>query len=164
MSVWEENPPASEEEQYKQRRFKIDQNFHRKLKGMAQALLYLMYTYFDIYKKEGIRKFPKVVAKYTEEHQKEIDPYYNFIKEGIEIVYVNEDCKDRDLSKSVSVYKAFEKFKKWYSKFTSSNIPLNIDQNIFQKEMSKKNRLGKTDETNRWCGIKFVKRQEVLEQ
>ena len=55
LSKWVDNAPSSIEEQYAQRRFPIDLDFSNKIKFYSQAQLYLMYYYYPIYRREGLR-------------------------------------------------------------------------------------------------------------
>lgn len=93
VSEWVKNPPKSKEEQYTQRKFKMDTNFSNTVKTLGQAQLYLMFKYFPLYKKEGVKRLPKIVRDETKKHHRDIDPYYNFIGEKIERIYNFPDDK-----------------------------------------------------------------------
>lgn len=161
LCKWEENPPEDEIEQYRQRRFKADPGFTKRIKSLAQAMLFLMYTYFDDYKEEGISILPEVVKQKTKEHQDEINPYLNFIKENLVANYIEDGscgenrCLDENISMSLTTM--FNNYKKWYPTFSPESI-LKVNQSSFKKEMLKKDRLGKLNEFNEWTGISFRKR------
>lgn len=103
LSRWEHHPPRSEQEQRRQRRFLIDQKFSEKIQRMGQAQLYLMYKYFPIYKKEGLSKLPKLVVEVTKRHHREIDPYYNFMKE----INRHYDFPDREIENKLRKKKTY---------------------------------------------------------
>lgn len=96
-SEWVPKPPKTEKEQYAKRKFKMDTKFSDKIKTLGQAQLYLMYKYFPIYKKEGLKKLPEVVREETMKHHREIDPFYNFINQKIDrfFIFPNEETKNR---------------------------------------------------------------------
>lgn len=155
FSKWIDNPPEDKLEQFRQRRFKKDITFTKKIKGYAQAQLWLMFTYFPIYKEKGLENIPEIVRVKTEEHQREINPYYNFIKENIEPVYLEGDNeKERDPDACIGVNKMFQTYSRWYRKFAPDSI-LNIDQAAFKDEMVRSNRLGKLNSHNMWAGMAF---------
>lgn len=104
LSRWEHYPPATKEEQRRQRRFKIDPKFSEKIQRLGQAQLYLMYEYFPIYKREGITKLPKLVVEVTKRHHREIDPYYNFLKE----INRHYDFPNRELEQKLRKKKSQE--------------------------------------------------------
>lgn len=163
LSKWISNPPADEIEQYRQRRFKMDLGFSKKIKSLAQAMLWLMYTYFPIYKKEGIRNLPAIVKQKTDEHQLEVNPYYNFIKEKINReIYVEgeEENKILDDSKTLSVYEVFQQYRRWYPTFSPDTI-LNVNQTSFKNEMTRQDRLGKLNEFNEWVGVSIRMRAKA---
>lgn len=92
MSTFEIHAPTNEEDQYRYRRFPMDERFSEKIKYLGQAQLFLMYSYFPIYMKEGLKKLPKIVKEVTRKHHREIDPFYSFLK-GIERHYQFPDEK-----------------------------------------------------------------------
>lgn len=152
LSKWMENPPASEEEQYRQRKFKMDQNFSKQIISLAQAQLFLMFSTFDTYRKEGIRKLPAIFKEKTEAHHQEIDPFYNFIKEKIVVIYSDEISKTPDPTKSIAVADLFQQYRRWFQSF-SPDTPITVNQNAFKAEMTKDNRLGRLNEINQWSGV-----------
>lgn len=152
LSKWMENPPASEEEQYRQRKFKMDQNFSKQINSLAQAQLYLMFSYFPVYREEGIRKLPAIFKAKTEAHHREIDPFYNFIKEKIVFLHINELEKTPDLTKTLDIFSLFQQYRRWFQTF-SPETPITVNQNAFKAEMMKESRLGCLNELNQWSGI-----------
>ena len=96
-SQWVPRAPKTKAEQYRQRKFKMDTKFSDKIRTMGQAQLYLMFRYFPIYRKEGIKKLPKIVKDETMKHHREIDPFYNFMNHKIDRFYnfPTKDTRDR---------------------------------------------------------------------
>ena len=154
LSKWVDNPPSSIEEQYEQRRFKKDEDFSKRINSLAQAQLYLMFRYFPIYKKEGIRTLPEIFKRKTEEHHREIDPFYNFIMQKLDVAYINEMSKERDILKTISLDDMFVAYRQWFQRY-SPDTPLQLNQTTFKNEMCKSDRLGTLDERRQWSGISF---------
>ena len=150
-SRWVENCPATREEQFKQRLFKRDENFSRKIRMHTQAQIYLMFKYYPIYKKEGLRNLPSCVIKDTLSHQQSNDPFYNFINEKIMFVYSNKESKIVDSSAVMATIDLYSHFKRWFS----SNYPQVqvCDQIRFKTEMIKPQRLGEQNVCRQWVGI-----------
>lgn len=155
-SKWVSNPPDDEIEQYRRKRFKMDPQFYKKIPSLGQAQLWLMYHYYPIYMREGLNDIPECVKTMTEDHQKDNNPYYNFIKEKIEVNYIEgeEDTKIIDESKSLTLYEAFQQYKRWYPTFSPDTM-MNINQAAFKKEMIADGRLGPLNEYNEWVGLSF---------
>lgn len=153
LSKWCDNPPDDPIEQFRQRRFKKDISFPKNLKRYAQAQLWLMYKYFPIYKKNGLANLPELVKIKTEEHQKEINPYYNFIKEKLEPKYIeSEGEKIPDTNETLCLNKVFQLYSRWLRTF-SPDCMINIDQTAFKTEMIRKERLGPMNKYNAWEGL-----------
>jgi hypothetical protein len=146
-----ENPPYDELQQYIQKKFKMNESFSKKIPSLAQADLYLMYSFYDIYTTEGIKIQPRVVVETTERQKNSSDAYYNFIKEKV-VIYSNEITKERDYSRSIGVFDLFVQYTRWYKTFAPSSF-LSINQNDFRDEMLKMNRLGPLNEINQWPGV-----------
>ena len=151
-SRWVVDPPATLEEQYKQRLFKRDETFTKKIRSHTQAQIYLMFKYFPIYKREGLRNnIPECILKVTLLHQHNNDPFYNFIQEKVEIKYLNEDEKIRDNSISMSATDLYPFYKRWFMQ-CYPNTPI-IDQIRFKTEMIGESHLGRQIYNGRWAGV-----------
>jgi len=138
LSKWVDDAPSSVEEQYKQKRFPIDLDFSNQIKKYGQAQLYLMYHYYPIYKREGIRMLPDVVKRVTFKHQKDLDVIFNFIYSKMLKCYVG-DPKDNiaDMTKKSTVSELHSIYKRWYrAAYGSDVIPL--DQFKFRDEMDRR--------------------------
>lgn len=158
LSKWVDNAPLTEIEQYKQRRFPIDLSFSTKIKYYAQAQLWLMFHYYTIYKKEGIRVLPEVVKTVTLKHQRDIDVIFNFIHDRLQMFYIG-DPKDKipDKNKKSSVFDLHRIYKSWYySAYGRDVAPL--DQFKFRDEIAR--RIGNSDDQGFWYGIS-VKQLEI---
>jgi hypothetical protein len=150
-SKWVDDAPLSEEEQYRTRRFKIDLDFSHKIRFYAQAQLYLMFYYYPIYRKEGIRILPDIVKRVTAKYQRDLDVIQNFIHNKLQIFYLG-DPKDKNLDKTkkTNSFDLHQIYKRWYrSAYGNSVEPL--DQFKFTDEMCR--RIGQNDENDFWYGI-----------
>jgi hypothetical protein len=152
-SQWVPNPPATREEQFRQRLFKADEMFYKKIKTHTQAQIYLMFKYFPIYKKEGLRNLPRCVLMVTLAHQQDNDPFFNFSKEKIIFVYSNLETKTRDSAYIMPTIELYAHFKRWFNS-TYPQVQI-MDQIRFRKEMIKVERLGPQNESNQWIGVKI---------
>jgi phage/plasmid-associated DNA primase len=109
-SQWVNNPPESEEEQYRQRLFKKVGDFEHQISEMAKAFLWLIFNYYEIYTEEGLVD-PPCVIQVTENYWSETDPYNQFISEQIKSV---KNAKgDPDMTVSVSCGDLFTAFSTW---------------------------------------------------
>jgi phage/plasmid-associated DNA primase len=150
-SKWVDNAPATEEEQYAQRRFPIDLTFSTKISSHAQAQLFLMYYYYSIYKQEGIRILPEIVKTVTMKHQLNIDVITNFVKDRLKTFFIG-DPKDKipDRSHFSSVFDLHRMYKSWYSSAYGREV-IPLDQFKFRDELSR--RIGEPDSEGFWYGI-----------
>lgn len=151
LSKWVDNAPLSEAEQYAQRRFPIDLTFSSQIKYYAQAQLWLMFYYYPIYVKEGLRTLPEIVKTVTMKHQRDIDVIYNFIHDKLQIFFIG-DPKDKimDQSRISTVYDLHRIYKSWYRTAYGNDIQP-LDQFKFRDEMAR--RIGTPDDYGRWFGI-----------
>jgi phage/plasmid-associated DNA primase len=118
--------PDNLEEQIKQRNFPRDPFFDRKLPGLSDAGLWIMYNMYPEYIVEGIRNKPKDVARITEEYWASIDRYNIFIKEFV--------VKDED--ESIDSYELYPRFSRWHElSYKKLDVP---DRTSALEEFSKK--------------------------
>ena len=149
-SRWCEDAPLSEIEQYAQRKFPIDLTFSTQIKYYAQAQLWLMYYYYPIYMKEGIRVLPEIVKKVTMKHHLDIDVIYNFLHDRIQVYYVGDPkSKILDQNKSSNVSDLHRIYKVWYRSAYNGIDPLDM----FKFRDSISARIGEPDAYGRWFGI-----------
>ena len=151
LSKWVDNAPDSIEEQYKQRRFPMDLDFGNKIKNYGQAMLFVQYFYYPIYRREGIRILPDLVKRATMKHQRDLDVIFNFIHSKLQMVFVG-DPKDKipDQSKKSYVSELHSIYKRWYRAAYGSDI-VPLDEFKFRDEMAR--RIGAPDDNGIWCGI-----------
>lgn len=151
-SKWVDNAPIDIVEQFKQRRFPIDLTFSTKIKYYAQAQLWLMYYYYPIYKREGIRVLPEIVKSVTLKHQRDLDVISNFIHDRLCEFWVG-DPKDkiRDRNRKGALFDLHRLYKSWYrSAYGTEVAPL--DQFKFRDEISSRLKM-EPDAYGYWYGI-----------
>lgn len=150
LSKWVHNPPESEEEQFKQRRFKRDNNFASKIPGMAPAFLWILVQKFSSYRMEGLRE-PKIITDHTNEYWEETDPVLQFIKETI--VFVKKEVNgiaEPDESCKLTIAEIYKEYAYW---FRETNPGITVPKQMAVKadlieRWGKPTRLG-------WYGVKF---------
>lgn len=113
-SIWVDNPPKTREEQIKQRRFKIDRNFGKKLFGMAPAGLWVLVEYYRKYRREGIRDTPKGI-------QEALDEYWN--KNDVIGVFIQDHIRYRNYQKSENPYATTDDIYDCYRYFLEKQFP-----------------------------------------
>lgn len=156
LSNWVENPPKSIDEQFKQRRFKIDVEFEKQIPEMAPAIIWYFVQMYAKYKKEGLIE-PEIVTKTTKEYWEENDFYQQFITENLEKSYKDVPCtwpSDKpipvDEEAKITGSQLYSRFRDWFREnYSSMKIP---DKPIVTKEMEQ--RLGKMFR-RAWHGIKW---------
>ena len=152
-SVWNENAPKTEEEQFKSRHFKMDDNFEQEAFHLAPALLWVFFQYYIHYIKEGLKDPPKNVTEATSKYWDERDIYKQFIFEKLEMVL--DDNNDKDKSVSITYTELYREFKVWFGfTYQGAKPP---DGAVFKTKMLE--RLG-PQEKMRWVGIK-VKQEDL---
>jgi len=151
ISEWCYDAPTDISEQFRLRKFPIDDEFRKRIPGLAQAQLFIMFSDFHRYKKVKLRKIiPKLIKDATEKHQLDNDTYYNFIKERL-VKYENDDGS-KDKSKTISVFDLFNQYKRWFPTFCP-DTRININLNEFKNEMCNEKLLGTLNFNNQWEGI-----------
>lgn len=162
-TIWSNNPPATEDEQWAQRHFKIDRFFDIKLKYLAPALFWIMVQCYAVYAKEGLEDEPRVSVEATQRYWEENDPYYQFISERLEKVYVDvtdiNGVKTRVLDDRVilDVETMHNEFSNWYRVTFPANrrIP---DRPTLRKEIC--NRIPGFDN----CGWPHIQIKKVVQK
>jgi len=105
-SVWSENAPVDEKEQYKMRHFPSNLDFDKKLKKYPGAYLWILMQYFHDYKATKYLVIPEKVRKDTEKYWQENDTYNVFITQRM--IRVTDD-------KSVASGDVWNEFSVWYN-------------------------------------------------
>ncbi len=133
-SVWVDEPPKSEEEQVRQRRFKKNPRFELQLDSMAPAFLWLMCQEWSNYVREGLVKKPR-------EYLKECNMLELYCSENITIINPSvgmpEDSPHsyfkHHLMRATTLYRHY---KEWYNTLKSKHTNCMLISN-FNKELSK---------------------------
>jgi len=75
--------PEDEDEQYRQKTFKMDPDFEDYVPLLSQAMLWCAVQDYRTYCNEGLKSFPDVIMNETSSYWEENDPYDLFIKEKL---------------------------------------------------------------------------------
>jgi phage/plasmid-associated DNA primase len=151
LGTWCEDAPETEEEQFRQRRFKMDINFESRIPELARALLWIMVQYYSYYAEEGLA-FPKIVKEYIEKHWADNDHYLQFIAEKIEYAYKDMDRKEYDVNVTLSVQDLYPIFGRWFRDYYPGvNLPTAAQ---FRSDMEMSGRLGPQPKRGLWLGIR----------
>lgn len=156
--------PATEAEQFKQKRFKADKNFADKLDEIAPVFLWLLFERYKVYKKTGLNE-PDCVTNSTNQYREENDPYIQFISDKLEKTDNPEDkLKIADLK---------TEFSAWYSENYPGSTFGKVNIQIIRTEFSRSlgaPELKKKSEGLYWKGWKFAtdevdeNQQRILEE
>jgi phage/plasmid-associated DNA primase len=156
LSTWVENPPATEEEQYRQRLFLKDTQFEKQIPELSPAFGWLMVKSYPSYAAEGLVR-PKIIQEYIDRHWESRDPYIAFIKERISYAY-KEDQTTRNLETSLNTNQVYSSFIQWYrDQHLGTTIP---PKHRFHDEMCSKGRLGPPNAENQWLGIVLISQSQ----
>ena len=105
-SVWVHNAPKSEEEQFRLRRFKRDNDFDLQLNKMASAALWLLVNEYQKYRSEGL-VMPKTIENDLNEYWRKTDIIGSFITDKVGPV------ADENNKKVLVLERIEEEYKKW---------------------------------------------------
>lgn len=148
MSTWVDNPPENEEEQYRQRKFRKNPIFERRIPILAPAFLWIMTQYYPYYSTEGLAD-PQLVTEYTENYWRDNDVYAQFAADTIQEVY-NENG-DRDAACRATLSEIYSEFKVWFrDAFPGTKVP---ERAVVKSELS--SRWGRM-QGNAWHGIRIM--------
>lgn len=111
-SVWDENAPDDVEAQYKERHFKANPEFENKLPKLASAYAWVLYQYFEEYKKTPYLVVPAAIRQRTDEYWKDNDIY---------TVFISQRMIATEPSVILHYEDVWQEFTRWYnrSKFDS---------------------------------------------
>lgn len=110
-STWVKDPPETEEEQMKERKFKMDPNFEKQIPHLAPAFLWIMVHYYPQYATEGLED-PEIVTQWTDTYWRDNDIYAQFAAETITEVWKPDGTKDENVR--VTLSEIYSQFKSWY--------------------------------------------------
>jgi phage/plasmid-associated DNA primase len=148
MSTYVNDPPADEAEQYRQRRFKKDVTFERRIPIMAPAFLWIMSQYYPYYSTQGLTD-PPIVTETTEAYWRDNDVYAQFAADTIQEVYT--EAGDRDGSARVTLSEVYSEFKIWFrDTFPGTKVP---ERTVVRGELT--TRWGRM-QGNSWHGIRIM--------
>jgi phage/plasmid-associated DNA primase len=148
MSTWVDNPPEDEQEQYRQRRFRKNAIFERRIPILAPAFLWIMSQYYPYYSTEGLAD-PPIVTETTEAYWRDNDVYAQFAADTIQEVYT--EAGDRDAAARVTLSEIYAEFKIWFrDAFPGTKVP---ERSVVRTELS--SRWGRMH-GNAWHGIRIV--------
>ena len=148
LSTWVDNPPEDEAEQYRQRRFRKNPFFERRIPILAPAFLWIMAQYYPHYSTEGLTD-PAIVTETTEAYWRDNDVYAQFAADTIQEVY--SDAGDRDAGARVTLSEIYSEFKVWFrDAFPGTKPP---ERSIVRTELS--SRWGRMH-GNAWHGIRIM--------
>lgn len=112
-STWVKDPPATIEEQFKTRCFKMVNDFEIEIKDMCKAFLWWLVELYPRYAKEGIET-PKSVIEFSDKYWKGADPFIRFFDEMV-VKVMKGDQKDPNVSFSLSEFNTA--FRSWFEGF-----------------------------------------------
>ena len=148
LSTWVDNPSPDEAEQYKQKRFKKNPFFEKRIPILAPAFLWIMSQYYPHYATEGL-KDPSIVTETTEAYWRDNDVYAQFAADTIQEVY--SQAGDRDAGARVTLSEIYSEFKVWFrDAFPGNKVP---ERSIVRTELS--SRWGRMH-GNAWHGIRII--------
>ncbi len=148
LSTWVNDPPESEDEQIKQRTFKMDTNFDRRIPILAPAFLWIIVQYYSIYAQEGLND-PPIVKETTDAYWRDNDVYAQFAADTIQEVYT--ESGERDPSSRVTLTEIYDQFKSWFrDAFPGTKLP---ERTIVRSELT--SRWGRMI-GNAWHGIQII--------
>jgi phage/plasmid-associated DNA primase len=155
LATYCDDAPDDNDEQMKQRRFKKNPQFERRIPILAPAFLWILTQYFPHYASEGLQD-PDIVKETTENYWKENDVYSQFTADMIQEVFTLSG--DRDPSARLTLTEIYNEYKVWYRQnFPSTKIP---ERQVVKSELTSK--WGKMV-GNSWYGIRLLE-QESFDQ
>ncbi|SNW63028.1 DNA primase [Orpheovirus IHUMI-LCC2] len=109
LSKWTSDAPADEAEQFKQRKFKKDPRFERKIAEYASPFLWILIQYWKTYLDEGLKE-PEIVKRYTDDYWNLNDAYLQYKNTMLEEM-------DDELPESITIQDIYPDFINWYRRF-----------------------------------------------
>lgn len=144
-STFNNDAPDDIEEQFRQKHFKVDVNFKKKMAKLTNAFYWIFLQAFKEYLKIGLNE-PEEVTIDTEKYKTENDIYRQFSQEKIE-----DTGKEDDV---VTLSEVYAEFQEWFNENYPSYKKNKVGKNHFKHEMEK-NKLGKLNEGSKWYGFKI---------
>ena len=154
LSEFVYNPPDTIEEQYNQRKFKMDPFFEKRLPDLALAGAWLMFDSFKEYIK-GLSP-PKIAVDHTNQYWEDNDPVLIFIQEHLE--NVTDDNGQFNTNYSVTASELYPVFITWFKQFYQGEQAMSSP--TFKTNLCMLNHLG-PHTNNRWYGVRMRKAQHT---
>jgi phage/plasmid-associated DNA primase len=148
-STWVQNPPASEEEQFKLGLFPMDPNFDSKVKSFANPLLWIMTQMYSTYVNEGLQA-PNEVNIATDKFREKSSIYINFTRDCIKQALTKDGLVDMEIS--ITLDEAFNAFKVW---FRDQEFKRKIPNKAEFKEEIERIWHQKLDNERKWYGVQL---------
>jgi phage/plasmid-associated DNA primase len=152
LGTWTDDAPETEEEQFKQRKFKLDPFFESKIPEMAKALLWVSAQYYTYYASEGLL-FPPIISEYIKKHWDDNDHYLQFIAEKIDYAYKDGDKKEVDVDVNISAQELYKFFTPWFKDYFPGINVATLQE--FRDDISMSGRLGPQPKRGVWLGIRL---------
>ncbi len=152
LGTWTDDAPETEEEQFKQKKFKLDPFFESKIPEMAKALLWVSAQYYTYYATEGLL-FPPIIREYIKKHWDDNDHYLQFIAEKIEYAYKDGDKKEVDVDVNISAQELYKFFTPWFKDYFPGINVATLQE--FRDDISMSGRLGPQPKRGVWLGIRL---------
>lgn len=111
LSVFESDAPETEEEQIKQKRFKMDPFFEDRIPNLAPAFLWIMAQYYTAFFDEGLEE-PAIVTESTTAYWNANDEYCQYTVDCI--THALKPNGEVDTDACVTQDAIFESFKSWF--------------------------------------------------
>lgn len=148
LSKWVDDAKPTLEEQKKERRFKRNRFFEKRIPILAPAFLWIMTNYFPCYAQEGLVD-PPIITESTNTYWRENDMYAQFAMDTIQEVFLPDGS--RDVNSRVTLSDIYTEFKTWFKDtFPGTKIP---DRSAVKAELSA--RWGRM-QGNGWNGIRII--------
>jgi len=148
-SVWVDNAPISEEEQFKQRRFKRDRDFDLRISKMASAALWYLVYHYKIYMSEGLI-IPQSIQEDIDQYWRTTDIIGSFITDK-----VTPSDNEADKKRILTLNRIEEEYKKWMANGFPEISPL--DQSkllVILKQRFKRYEWGEYNGSG-WAGLRI---------
>ncbi|MCF6239136.1 MAG: PriCT-2 domain-containing protein, partial [Candidatus Marinimicrobia bacterium] len=159
QNIYKDPVPESEEEQYKQKKFKADPQMNLILPDMAEPLMYKLFKRYKRQRLTGESPIePPEVMYATEVEQTSNDIFKRFINDCITKVADKDDAK----AKFIKLAEVEDEFKTWHA-YTYPSFKYTTGRQDLKKEITKnlgtiksKKHIYGFGKHKRWWGYKFT--------
>lgn len=149
-SVFDDEAPADEREQWRQKHFKPDKDIKGKLTKLKDAMYWILLQHFKLYQIEGLYPLPEKVKVATQNYRESNDIFEQFLTST-----VVETLEPKDFIKITEDY--YSEYLEWFALNTKGKrlVPpkyYDFKKNIITLYSSKKTKIGESSK-----GAKFFK-------